>query len=414
MESGIAITVENVSKKYCKSLKKSVLYGMADISRNMVGLSSHSERLRSSEFWALNDISFKVKRGEMLGLVGRNGSGKTTMLKLLSGILWPDRGRLTIEGRVGALIALGAGFHPQLTGRENISLNGAILGMSRMEIIRKFDSIVDFADIGDFLDSPVKYYSSGMYVRLGFAIAIHCQPDILLIDEVLSVGDVNFQSKCIKRMKDLERDGVTRIFVSHYLSSVQLLCKNTVYLQDGKIKYFGETNDVLNEFRKDMLEADTTDVDRGRFGTKEIEILKVEFLDEESIERKMFKRGGKLRLRICFVAKKPISDPEFSIGFFSQDGAMISYPTTRDHNVLTGFLEKEGEINYLIKSIPLNVGKYFISVGCWDSTGHVPYDQHEKLYELIVVDGAIDGASERFGYMYIPATWKIGDGSRRS
>src|SRR3989338_5925733 len=195
MGEDLAIRVEGVSKKYCKSLKRSMLYGMADVARNLCGLRSPSGLLRPREFWAVDDVSFEVRRGESFGLIGPNGSGKTTLLKMLNGIFWPDKGKITTRGRVGALIAVGAGFHPLLTGRENIYINGAILGMNKREIDKKFDSIVEFADIGDFLDSPVKHYSSGMFVRLGFAIAIHCEPDILLLDEVLAVGAINFQKK---------------------------------------------------------------------------------------------------------------------------------------------------------------------------------------------------------------------------
>jgi len=187
--SDIAITVDHVSKKYCKSLKRSMLYGVTDIGRNTLGLSSHSGNLRKSEFWAVDDVSFEVKKGETLGIIGPNGSGKTTLLKMLNGIFWPDKGKITVKGRVGALIEVGAGFHPLLTGRENIYINAAILGMTKEEVDEKFDDIVEFADIGDFLDTPVKFYSRGMYVRLGFAVAVHCEPDILLVDEVLAVGD---------------------------------------------------------------------------------------------------------------------------------------------------------------------------------------------------------------------------------
>ncbi len=198
MSGEVAVLVEHVSKKYCKSLKRSMFYSLSDISRNMLGFGSHPSRLRRDEFWALDDVSFEVKRGETLGLVGPNGAGKSTMLKMLNGIFWPDKGRITVRGRVGALIEVGAGFHPLLSGRENIYVNAAILGMGKKEVDRKFDSIVAFADIGDFLDAPVKHYSSGMFVRLGFAVAVHCDPDILLVDEVLAVGDTAFQSKCLR------------------------------------------------------------------------------------------------------------------------------------------------------------------------------------------------------------------------
>ena len=181
MNDEVAIKAENVSKKFCKSLKSSMLYGVEDIIRNSLCLSSNSHLLRKDEFWAVDDVSFEVKRGETLGIIGPNGAGKTTILKLLNGIFWPDKGKITIKGKVGALISVGAGFHPMLTGRENIYLNSAILGMSRDEVNKKFDDIVEFSEIGDFLDTPVKFYSSGMFVRLGFAVAIHCKLDILLV-----------------------------------------------------------------------------------------------------------------------------------------------------------------------------------------------------------------------------------------
>ena len=188
MGNDVTVRADHVSKKYCKSLRTSMRYGIEDIGRNLLGLRSRSERLRPGEFWALEDVSFEVRRGEAVGIIGPNGSGKTTLLKLLNGIFWPDRGKITVRGRVSVLIELGAGFHSSLTGRENIYINAAILGMTKQETDDRFDAIVDFADIGDFIDTPVKYYSSGMFVRLGFAVAVHCDPDLLLIDEVLAVG----------------------------------------------------------------------------------------------------------------------------------------------------------------------------------------------------------------------------------
>ena len=209
----VAIKVENVSKKYSKSLKRSMLYGIKDIARNTIGLSSNSDKLRKNEFWALDDISFEVKKGETLGIIGPNGSGKTTLLKMLNGIFWPDKGKITVKGKVGALIEVGAGFHPLLTGRENIYINAAILGMTKEEVDKKFDEIVEFADIGDFLDVPVKHYSSGMFVRLGFAVAVHCEPDILLVDEVLAVGDSSFRKKSSERMKHFIKNGNKSIVI---------------------------------------------------------------------------------------------------------------------------------------------------------------------------------------------------------
>lgn len=248
MAQDIVIQVERVSKKFCRSQKKSMVYGVRDISRNMVGLSSRSDRIRPLEFWAVNDISFEVRKAETFGLLGLNGSGKTTILKMFNGIFWPDKGRIVVRGKLGALLAAGAGFHPDLTGRENIYLNGAILGMNRFEINKKFDAIVDFAGFQDFLDTPVKHYSSGMYVRLGFAIAIHCDLDILLVDEALSVGDLNFQKKCIERIKQLKVQGTTILFVSHTLQQVEQVCDRCLFLQNGEVKACGPTGDVIKKY----------------------------------------------------------------------------------------------------------------------------------------------------------------------
>lgn len=249
MPDDIVLRADHVSKKFCRTLKHVMIYGAKDIASNMVGLSSHSERLRNGEFWAVDDVSFELRWGETLGLIGPNGSGKSTMLKMINGIFMPDKGSIEIKGRVGALIEVGAGLHPMLTGRENIYVNGAILGMSKKEIDRKFDEIVDFADIGDFIDAPVKHYSSGMHVRLGFAIAAHCEPDILLVDEVLAVGDISFQNKCLNRISELFKSGnTTIIFVSHDMNAVRLLCNRCLVLNNGVMMLDGPSAEAVKNF----------------------------------------------------------------------------------------------------------------------------------------------------------------------
>ena len=411
--SDITIKVENVSKKYCKSLKGAMMYGMADIGRNLIGLRSHSERLRANEFWAVDDVSFELKRGETLGIVGPNGSGKTTLLKMLNGIFWPDKGKITIKGRVGALIAVGAGFHPLLTGRENIYINGAILGMNKREIDKKFDSIVEFADIGDFLDSPVKHYSSGMFVRLGFAIAIHCEPDILLLDEVLAVGDHSFQLKCINKMKELFKQGVTVIFVSHNLNAVYLVCEKAIYLSKGKIQNYGKTREVINEYKKaDLLIArDKTKRDQKnivRYGTYDVVITKVEFLDNHGQTKDIFHTGDFFRIRIVYFAQKQVENPRVVISFYAEDGTLISRPHTMDHNVVIETMRGEGEISYIINSLPFNMGRYLVSVSIYETNEFVVYDTHQKLYDLIVLEGTIENTiRERFGLLYIPSKWEV-------
>jgi len=232
------VRVEKVSKKFCRGLKRSMWYGLRDIARNAVGLRSVSTDLRKDEFWGLRNIDFELKRGEVLGVIGPNGSGKSTLLKMLNGIYWPDAGWIAVGGRVGALIEVGAGFHPMLSGRENIYVNGAILGMSKEEIDEKFDEIVAFADIGDFLDTPVKKYSSGMFVRLGFAVAAHCSPDVLLIDEILAVGDMEFRRRCYNRIDELKRK-CTVILVSHNMFQIGRICDRVLFVHRGRERFSG-------------------------------------------------------------------------------------------------------------------------------------------------------------------------------
>jgi ABC-type polysaccharide/polyol phosphate transport system ATPase subunit len=252
MDKETVISVENVSKKYCKSLKRSMYYGAVDIGRNMFGLSSRSERLRKDEFWALNDISFEVRKGETLGIIGPNGAGKTTLLKMLNGIFWPDKGKITVRGRIGPLIEVGAGFHPLLTGRENVYINAAILGMTKKEIDGKFDNIVKFAEIGDFIDSPVKFYSSGMFVRLGFSVAVHCEPDILLVDEILAVGDIDFQNKCLTTISEIQ-EKASIVIISHNMNTIKLMCDRCLFLCKGNQIKLGGTSDILNIYSRTVF-----------------------------------------------------------------------------------------------------------------------------------------------------------------
>ena len=252
--SETVIKVEGLYKKFCQSLKRSLFYGTKDAVKSMFGFPIENVDLRKKEFWALQDINFELKRGETLGLIGQNGSGKTTLLRLINGIFPPDKGKITINGRIGALIAVGAGFHPHMTGRENIWLNGTILGITKAELKRKFDEIVDFAEIGDFIDSPVATYSSGMTVRLGFAIAIHCEPDILLIDEILAVGDINFQKKCFEKMNEIQKNGTSILFVSHSVSNHERICQNGILLKNGQQMFIGTIREVIKQYYDEIDE----------------------------------------------------------------------------------------------------------------------------------------------------------------
>lgn len=234
MTDEVLVKVEKVSKKFCRTLKRSLWYGVQDVAGELFGRQGEREQLRPGEFWSVKDVSFELKRGECLGLIGPNGAGKSTLLKMLNGLIKPDRGRITMHGRVGALIELGAGFNPILSGRENIYVNGSVLGFTKKEIDRKLDDIIEFSEIEEFIDTPVQNYSSGMRVRLGFAVAAQMEPDILLLDEVLAVGDVGFRSKCYNAIYDLSKNA-TIIFVTHNMQQLARLCSQAILLKQGRI-----------------------------------------------------------------------------------------------------------------------------------------------------------------------------------
>lgn len=359
------IKVKNVSKKFCRTIKHTMLYGGMDLTRSFLSVNQRTERLRNGEFWAADDISFELKRGEALGIIGPNGSGKSTVLKMLNGIFMPDKGEIEIKGRVGALIEVGAGFHPILTGRENIYINGAILGMSKNEIDRKFDEIVNFADIGDFIDSPIKHYSSGMFVRLGFSVAVHSNPDILLVDEILAVGDIRFQNKSYEHILKM-KDNCSIIFVSHNLASVSKLCYSTLWLNKGRLIKKGETNEVVKEYSIASLKDSLTQKEPFSSPEKTISgdlyIEKVELYDGNGKVTDKFSFGDDLVVRCHYNAKKYLGEPFFRINIASKNsdvifGACMMAEGTPREKVYSG----RGVIECWFQNIPLESGIYYIS-----------------------------------------------------
>jgi lipopolysaccharide transport system ATP-binding protein len=249
----VVLSVEGISKKFCRSLKRSLFYGIRDITAELVGMRQPTNQLRREEFWALKDVNLELRRGEALGLIGVNGSGKTTLLRIISGLIKPDTGRVMVRGQVAPLIALGAGFSPILTGRENIYANMSILGLSTQEINERFEAVVAFAEIGEAIDAPVQSYSSGMAARLGFSCAIHTDPEILLIDEVLAVGDIQFLAKCHRRLHELREKGTAFVLVSHNPQAILSMCQQSIYLQKGHVIAFGDTETVMNQYEEDLF-----------------------------------------------------------------------------------------------------------------------------------------------------------------
>lgn len=253
-ESDIVLSVKNVSKRFCRDLKRSLFYGVQDIAGEVIGARRKDIELRKGEFWALNDVSFELQRGEALGLVGANGAGKTTLLRIISGLIRPDHGSVEVNGRVAPMIALGAGFNPILTGRENIYVNMSILGLSKEEIDDRFEDVVAFAEIGEAIDAPVQSYSSGMAARLGFASAIFTEPEILLIDEVLAVGDIKFRVKCYRKLAQLRQKGVAFVLVSHSPQSILSICDTSAYLKKGFLVAKGDSSTIMSSYEEDLFD----------------------------------------------------------------------------------------------------------------------------------------------------------------
>lgn len=249
----VVLSVKGISKKFCRDLKRSLFYGVQDIAGELAGTRDKNEKLRSKEFWALNDVSFELRRGEALGLIGPNGSGKTTLLRIISGLIKPDTGSVEVKGRLAPLIALGAGFIPILTGRENVYTNMSILGLSKKEINHRFQDVLDFAEIGDAIDAPVQSYSSGMAARLGFASAIHTEPDILLIDEVLAVGDIRFKAKCYRKLHELRQKGTSFVLVNHNPQAILNVCNSAIYLSTGKLIASGAPETIISKYEEDLF-----------------------------------------------------------------------------------------------------------------------------------------------------------------
>lgn len=380
---------------------------------------SRGHRRYHEEFWALRDLSFEVARGEALGIVGRNGAGKSTLLQLLAGRLVPTTGRVQLRGRVSALLELGSGFNAEFTGRDNVFLYGSILGFSRGHVAERFDDIASFADIGSFLDQPVKTYSSGMVVRLAFAVLALLEPEILVADEWLSVGDVLFQSRCLKRIKRLLADGMTLVFVSHDVTTIQLITRRCLWLEDGRMRAIGRSVDVAQDYLHALLAAeappdgtgnagpaahsdDEAGADEVRYSTTgELLITDVRFLDEAGTERTTYRTSETLRIEMGYEARAPADEPVFAISVFNQDG-VYCLSAQSEPGSLGARLDGRGTVELEIPTLPLNHGEYRVSVAVLDSRCVFYFDHHRPRYQLTV-----RGDRVTWGIFSVPHRWRI-------
>ena len=413
----IAVSLREVSKRFRLHRGRQVST-VKDLFVRLFGGSSGPGLLSGDEHWALRDVSLDLRRGRMIGIVGSNGSGKSTLLKVLGGILKPTAGAVSVRGRVSALIELGAGFHPEFTGRENIYVNGVLLGLSRAEIRARFDEIVAFAGLELYVDNPVKTYSSGMYMRLGFAIAVTVDPDILLIDEVLAVGDEAFQHRCIGKIQEFKARGKTIVLVSHDLGSIERLCDEAVWLDGGRLRASGETREVIGQYLDHVAreearalgiehaqaEANARAGTAARWGTREVELVGVQLRDREGRERYLFETGEACTVRLTYRAHRPVEDPVFGVGIFRKDGICCYGTNTAVDGFMLEKVDGEGEVLVDIDRLDLVEGEYLLDLAVHARDGH-PYDYHSRLYAFAVRSRVRDTGVARLAHR-----WRVGNG----
>ena len=413
-----AIEVENVSRIY---QKYSARHRFQTFKSALVKGDFFKALKPDEVVSALQDINLRVEKGQTFGVIGENGSGKSTLLKVVAGIAKPTQGRVTTEGKISALIELGAGFHPEITGRENVYINGIMLGLTKKEISAKFDEIVEFAELEDFIDAPVKTYSSGMYMRLGFAIAINVNPDILLIDEVLAVGDASFVPKCLDRIDDFRRRGKTILFVSHDLGTVNKICDRAAWLKGGRIQAIGEAKRVIDAYIQDVMEKQQSDFEKrlqqaaedekweegkreGRWGKREIEIKKVSLKSLAGQAKHIFSPDEGMTIEIEVAAHSRIEDFVFGVGVSNSQGISCYGTNTSLEDFEPVSIAGEGKIIFRIERLSLINGTYFLDVAVHKKDGY-PYDYHRNLYSFLVASNFQDVGVGRINH-----TWSFSPG----
>lgn len=399
MEKDIVINVKNVEKSFKiyndkgHTLKERLLF--------------FKQRNSYTRHEVLRGLTLEIKKGEVVGLVGHNGCGKSTLLKLMTKIIYPDRGKIEIKGKISSLLELGAGFHPDMTGRENIYTNASIFGLTKKEIDARLDDIINFSELEEFIDSPVRTYSSGMYMRLAFSVAINVDADILLIDEILAVGDARFQAKCFNKMLELKKRGITIVIVSHDLGSIERLCNRAVWIENGKIRDEGTPHDIVAEYLDDIMnkdknenlqnkkntkeetekkevEKEENDKDRNRTGNKDIEITDIKLLNEKNEISDTYNSNDKLKIQVKYKKNnKELHDSVFGFGIFRNDGLNCYGTNTFIDNFEKIKIQNEGIVEVEIDCIQLLEGKYYLDIAFHDEYGK-PYDYIRKIENFSV------------------------------
>jgi lipopolysaccharide transport system ATP-binding protein len=409
-----AIIAEHLSKQYhLGQLQREDLFSQAVLQWFKKSPLQHKQKNENS-IWAVRDISLRVDEGEVVGLIGRNGAGKSTLLKILSRITYPTSGTLDIRGRVAALLEVGTGFHGELTGRENIFLNGSILGMKQKEVAKKLDAIVDFAGVEKFLDTPVKRYSSGMFLRLGFAVAAHLEPHVLIVDEVLAVGDAGFQKKCLNVMSELRSGGRTVLFVSHNMAAVENLCSRVMWIDNGQVRQNGPTKHVIESYMATFAEAAQVSIDlrsvSNRKGNGDIRFTRAEFLSSDGVPLRMLRSGDPVMVRLSYQAEKDIPAPVFEASIATDTGMLITKFSTSVDYEIASLPRGDGFIDLHIPCFAFQPGRYFLSLSL-QTQGPIYYDVLEYCLQYEVEPSNYfqtgKGISSEFGLVFVPWRWDL-------
>jgi lipopolysaccharide transport system ATP-binding protein len=406
MDSSLAIEAKNLSKKYrlgtigMSSLRDDLSRwwnrnnkDSPDFKKGSANGHSDSRMINSNEFWALHDLNFSINKGEVVGLVGANGSGKSTLLKILSRITEPSKGQVKVRGKVASLLEVGTGFHPELTGRENVYINGAILGMTRREVTTKFEEIIDFAGVSDFIDTPIKRYSSGMTVRLGFAVAAHLDPDILIVDEVLAVGDLRFQNRCIQQMRKIAHSGKTVLFVSHQMQTVESLCQSTFLLDRGKVLNFGKTNEIISEYKGLASRSNSVSLENlPREGSGRCKFIGFKIQDEQNKTTNFLISGKKSTIKFTFKRYETQNQPmSLSLGISTDNQVRLAHLCMKTFGLTIPTEESDlFHINLNLEKVELNEGKYLVTIFLDDESGEI-IDWVADAFEINVVQSDFYG-----------------------